>query len=130
MRLLLDTHVWVWTLLDTGRVGSKARSAIESAANEIWLSPISVWEAMLLGDGTKLRLRPDPASWVRQSLAAWPLVEAPITHEIAVSSRRISLAHDDPADRFLAATAKLLNLTLVTADERLLRCREVKTLRA
>ena len=54
--------------------------------------------------------------------------EAPITHEIAAESRRIGLTHRDPADRFLAATAKVLDLTLVTADKRLLACKEIRTL--
>ena len=46
--------------------------------------------------------------------------EAPVTHDVAILSRQIDLAHQDPADRFLAATALVFHLTLVTADERLL----------
>ena len=55
---------------------------------------------------------------------------APVGVEIAIASRRLDLPHDDPADRFLAATAQVLDLTLVTADERLLACRDMRTLRA
>lgn len=54
--------------------------------------------------------------------------EAPITHEIVLESRRIDLPHEDPADRFLSATAKVLDLTLVTADERLLGAEHFKVL--
>lgn len=128
MRLLLDTHIWFWWHGSSNRLGPRARRAIESAANELWLSPISVWEAVNLADRGRLRLDPDPISWVNDSLVALPVREAPITHEIALVSRRLDLEHDDPADRFLVATAKVLGLTLVTADERLLGCKQIDLL--
>jgi PIN domain nuclease of toxin-antitoxin system len=53
-------------------------------------------------------------------VSALPRREAALTHDIAVASRRLTLSHDDPADRFLAATAQVLGLTLVTADARLI----------
>ena len=52
---------------------------------------------------------------------AIPRQEAPLTHDIAVMSRQLALSHQDPADRFLAATALVMGLTLVTADKRLLQ---------
>ena len=55
------------------------------------------------------------------------LREAPLTYEIAVAAESLSL-HSDPADRFLAGTAKVLGLTLVTADHRLLGLGEIATL--
>jgi PIN domain nuclease of toxin-antitoxin system len=55
---------------------------------------------------------------------ALPRREAPLTHDIAVASRRLALSYQDPADRFLAATAAVLGLTLVTADDRLLQSEE------
>ena len=54
--------------------------------------------------------------------------QAALTHDVAFESRRLSLSTEDPADRFLAATAKVYDLTLVTADERLLALREIKVL--
>ena len=130
MKFLLDTHVWYWLLSGTGRWTSRSRAALESPDNELWLSPISAWEVMRLGDSGRLRLNPDPVTWVRASLTALPLREAALSHEVALASRRIALSHEDPADRFLAATAKIFDLSLVTADERLLACREIRTLRA
>lgn len=130
MKLLLDTHVWVWMRLDPGRLGARARRRIEDSANELWLSPISAWELLQLADRGRLRLGPDAPAWIRNSIATMAVSVAPIGVEIAIASRRIDLPHDDPADRLLAATAKLLDLTLVTADERLLSCREMKSLRA
>ncbi len=128
MKLLLDTHIWVWWHGRSARLDARARRALEAATNELWLSPVSVWEAVRLADTNRLRLDPDPVRWVRDSLFALPLREAAITHEIALASRRLELDHDDPADRFLVATAKVLGLTLVTADERLLACKQIDLL--
>ena len=68
----------------------------------------------------------DRRSWVRRPTA--PFREAPLTHEIALVSRRLPLPQHDPVDRFLAATALVLDLTLVTADASLLRLGEIATL--
>jgi len=120
MRLLLDTHVWLWALLEPERLTVQARAALEAPDNEIWLSPISVWEALLLAERGRLSV-PSPAHrWIREMVAVVPRREAPLTHEVAVVSREIDLPHQDPADRFLVATARVFDLTLVTADERLL----------
>ena len=121
MRLLLDTHIWLWGLLEPERLSDSVRSAMQSPANELWLSPVSVWEAMILAERGRLTVAGDPRIWVRQMVDAIPRREAPLTHEIAIMSRQVALEHSDPADRFLAATACVLDLTLVTADERLLR---------
>ncbi len=68
----------------------------------------------------------DPYSWVER--ASEQLREAPLTREIVSMGLALPLAHADPADRFLAATAKLLKLTLVTADQRLLGLGEIASL--
>ncbi len=130
MKLLLDTHVWVWMRLDPDRLDARSRRRIEDSSNALWFSPISAWELLQLADRGRLHLAPDAPTWIRNSIATMAVTVAPIGVEIAIASRRIALPHDDPADRLLAATAKVLDLTLVTADERLLGCREIKTLRA
>ncbi len=61
-------------------------------------------------------------------LTAGPFREASLTHAVAQQSRRLSLEHSDPADRFVAATAVVYDLTLVTADARLLRGKGYRTL--
>ena len=124
MKLLLDTHIWLWALLEPERLAGDVRAALQAPENELWLSPISVWEAMVLAERGRLSVKSDAQDWVRQMVDAIPRREAPLTHEIALMSRQLSLAHQDPADRFLAATARVLDLTLVTADERLLASTE------
>lgn len=128
MKLLLDTHIWLWALLDPDRLTARVRAALQSGENELWLSPISVWEATLLAERGRVRVASDATTWVRQLLDAMPRREAAITNDIAIMSRQLTLTHQDPADRFLAATACVMGLTLVTADERLLGCTEYDVL--
>ena len=128
MKLLLDTHIWLWALLDPERLSPAVRAALASAENELWLSPISVWEAHLLAERGRVRVDAAPADWVARMVSALPRREAALTHDIAMASRRLTLSHEDPADRFLAATAQVLGLTLVTADARLLGSTEYAVL--
>ena len=125
MKLLLDTHIWLWGLREPNRLGPRTLSNLRDSANEIWLSPISTWEALLLHTKGKIRLSVDLVEWLAESTAG--LREALLTHEIALVAQQLQL-HQDPADRFLAATAQVLDLTLVTADERLLDSANIKTL--
>ncbi len=124
MNLLLDTHIWLWALLEPERLSPAVRAALSSTENELWLSPISVWEAMLLAERGRVRVDTSPTEWVQRMVSALPRREAALTHDIAVASRQLTLSHEDPADRFLAATAQVLGLTLVTADARLLESKE------
>ena len=126
MKLLLDTHIWLWSLQDTKRLGRRVLHELKNPENELWLSPISTWEALTLNAKGRIQLPLDLSAWVAQATA--PLQEAPLTHEIALASRRLTLPHNDPADRFLAATAQLLRLTLVTADTNLLGLGDISTL--
>ena len=128
MRLLLDTHIWVWSLLDPSRLSRRVRAELESPDNELWLSPISAWELLVLIEKGRVEVDKESVQWVAEVSRAAALREAALTHEVAGESRVIDLPHQDPADRFLAATARVYDLTLVTADERLLSSRRISTL--
>lgn len=128
MRALLDTHIWLWAQLDPDRLGPTVRRHLDDPSTELWLSPISVWETILLADRGRVRLDPSPEAWVEQRLRATPMREAVLDRHVALASRRVDLAHDDPADRFLAATAAVHDLTLVTADARLLAAKSIQVL--
>jgi len=126
LKLLLDTHIWIWSLNDPERLGKRVLQEMRDPANQVWLSPVSTWEALVLNAKGRLQLPPDLADWVARATA--PFREAPLTHEIAFASRWLPLPSQDPADRFLAATARVLSLTLVTADASLLGLGEIATL--
>ena len=112
------------------RISPGARKALSKPENTLVLSPVSVWEAVLLAEKGRVDLAPDPWSWIRMALATRPLKEVPLTHEVALRSRSVRLPHDDPADRFIAATAMVNGLTLVTADRSLLECPDIRVLSA
>ncbi len=130
MTLLLDTHVWLWSLLRPERLSEEATCALNDSANTLALSPISLWETLVLAEGGRVLLHPDPWSWVRTSLRIRPLRQMPLTFEIALASRTIRIDGNDPADRFLAATAVVHDLTLLTADTSLLRSPDIRTVAA
>jgi PIN domain nuclease of toxin-antitoxin system len=121
VKLLLDTHIWIWSLLQPERLTKAVSKALTHADSELWLSPISVWEFLLLVEKRRVRVPVAPAAWVESALLKAPMNDASLTREVAIRSRAIRLGHQDPADRFLAATAQVYDLTLVTEDEQLLK---------
>lgn len=117
MNLLLDTHAWIWRLLDPDRLSEAAEQAISDRENELFLSPISTWEALVLARKGRLELRPSPAEWVLDALRRSAPSAAPLSHGIAMRSEALDgFASEDPADRFLVATALEHELTVVTTD--------------
>ncbi|MGI8631699.1 MAG: type II toxin-antitoxin system VapC family toxin [Solirubrobacterales bacterium] len=118
MRLLLDTHVWLWRLLAPEKLTQVAEQAIAGADSEIHLSPISTWEALVLARKGRVELRPTPAEWVLAALRRTAAASVPLTHEIAMRAEALDgFGSHDPADRFLVAAALENDLTIVTADQ-------------
>ncbi len=128
MKLLLDTHIWIWAVLRPEKLGRRVRRELQRAANELYLSPVSIWEAWHLERRGRLRLKQDFSQWVDEVLARAPLREAPFTFAVARTASRIELPQSDLGDLFLAATASAFDLTLVTTDSQLLACSWLKTL--
>jgi len=125
LKLLLDTHIWLWSLSEPRRVGRGVLVQLKNQDNELWLSPMSTYEALTLYYKGRFEIDGDLSEWLARATAGTR--EAPLTHEIALVARQLSM-HQDPADRILAATAEVLDLTLVTADERLLGLGTIRTL--
>ncbi|MGL5939754.1 MAG: type II toxin-antitoxin system VapC family toxin [Waterburya sp.] len=128
MNFLLDTHIWIWYLSENIRLSEKLRTEIANPKNKIWLSPISIWETYLLATKGRIILKPTPEIWIKDGLQELKTKEAPLCNEIALLSHQIELEHNDPADRFIAATAIHLNLILITIDEKLVNADWLKTL--
>ena len=120
MNVLLDTHVWIWLLLDPERVRQDVRDMLVRADTTLHLSPINAWEAMYAVQRGSVAAEVSPREWVKWALAAVPHRDAPLTSAVAILSREIDVPHRDPGDRFLAASAAVYDLTLVTADKLLL----------
>ena len=122
MKLLLDTHIWIWALNQPDQLSAKVRRALQKPTNELYLSPISIWEARHLERRGRIRLRQPFEVWVKQALERAPMREAPFTLAVSLLAVTIELPQPDPGDVFLAATAITSGLTLVTADEQLIGC--------
>ena len=128
MKLLLDTHIRVWSVADDSRLTDTVRRVVEDPSHELWISSISTWEVLILAERGHLVLEPDARSWVRQALSDAPVREAPVTIDVALASRAVRLDNQDPADRFIAASAMVFGLTLVTADGDLCDCPDIDVL--
>ena len=133
-RLLLDTHALVWTA--AGTLESAAADAIVAAAQTggVLVSSVSAWELGLLArpraGAPRLRLAPTPEAWFETLLAQGGFTEAPLTIDIALAASRLpGDFHHDPADRLLVATARELDIPLVTRDRRILDYGEAGHLR-
>jgi PIN domain nuclease of toxin-antitoxin system len=128
LKFLLDTHIWLWNSLQPSRLTPRVARELDNPENELWLSPVSLWELRLLYDKGRVRLIPDAVNWINESLARMNLREAPLTFEVALAVSAMNLPHNDPADGFIAATAKVFGLTLVTADEQLAALADIAVL--
>jgi PIN domain nuclease of toxin-antitoxin system len=122
MQLLLDTCAVIYRA-EGEEMSEASIAAIDRAAkaNGVLISPVSAWEIGLLchPDRRKpLQLSMDPGAWFQRVMDEPGAAEAFLTHEIALQSTRLPGAfHRDPADRFLVATARALNVPIVTRDE-------------
>jgi PIN domain nuclease of toxin-antitoxin system len=130
VRFLLDTHVWLWSRLEPERLAGEVARDLADPGVELWLSPISVWELLMLIERGRVSVDAPAREWVEAALRSVPMRDAAVTREVALVSRSIAVTHDDPADRFLAATALVYDLTLLTADRRLLQAEGLLTRRA
>ena len=120
MKLLLDTHIWLWSVLDPSKLNERVSLLLRDRSSDLWLSPISLWELAVLCERGRIELHGGLWRWIDEARRSAPIREAPLTGEIVRAMDRIELPHRDPADRFLAATAVALDLRLVTSDTRLL----------
>lgn len=115
MKLLLDTHALMWWDSDPARLTAAALAAIRDPANEVWLSVVSVWEALIKSQLGKPALRvPLPDIVAQQQANGLRILTVTLTHVLAVEN--LPPIHRDPFDRLLTAQAVAENAEFVTAD--------------
>lgn len=113
MRILLDTHLILWWLVNSPSLSGEARTLISAPENTVFVSAVSLWEIWLKASLGKLRLPADfEAKFAAESFESLPLTAAQ-TREVAL----LPWHHRDPFDRMLVAQAKTEKLTLLTVDE-------------
>ncbi len=116
MRVLLDTHSWLWMVGDSGRLADSSRGLLRDPANELFLSAASAWEMAIKYAAGKLRLPQPPAALITQWMAEVRMGALPILHAHALRAGELPLHHRDPFDRLLIAQGQIEGLTVLTAD--------------
>jgi PIN domain nuclease of toxin-antitoxin system len=117
--IVLDTHAWVWWVAKPEKLGKKAKRMIDKAVR-VGLADISVWEVAAKAESGKLRFDRPYDVWIDEALVEDPRLELlHLLPRIAIEAVTLSWAHRDPADRFIVATARVHDATLVTADEQI-----------
>ena len=130
MRYLLDTHVWIWARENPANVPQGVRKLILSPASmPLGLSEISPWEAAKKASARKLTLSAPVRQWLTDAVQA-PFVRLlPLSIDVAYEANHLpGEFHRDPADQIIVATARQHDLTLITADRRILAYPHVRTL--
>lgn len=121
MRYLLDTHVWLWSLVSPDRIGQQAVAVMQDAASTLCLSAASSWEIAIKYHLGKLPLPDKPESFVLPRLTRDGIESIPVQHGHAVRVAELPNHHRDPFDRLLIATAQVEDLTILTADRQISR---------
>ena len=121
MRLLVDTHCWLWYLLSPERLNTSAREHLQNPAHQIYFSAASAWEIVIKYGLGKLKLPLSPRQYIPSRLAALGHESLPITQEHTLGVEGLPAHHKDPFDRILIAQTLVEDLELVTADESLKR---------
>ena len=116
MRLLLDTHVFLWYISADPKLPPRFRTEIQDPANDVYLSVVSVWEAVIKHGLGKLPLPAPPASYLPQQRDAHGIATLPIDEDAMRHLAGLPPLHRDPFDRLLVAQALEHLLTVVTID--------------
>ena len=113
--ILLDTCSLLWLGFNAPELSPKMREAIE-VASVIYVSPISIWEIALKYKKGKLKLATPPREWYDIVQRQYGIMFVPLTPGIAFRAVELSEVHQDPADRFIIATALENDLPVLTTD--------------
>jgi PIN domain nuclease of toxin-antitoxin system len=121
MRLLLDTHAFLWYITNDNRLSLDTANAISEGSNDVYLSVVSVWETLVKYQLGKLNLPAPADQYPQQQQEQHGIVALPL--EAAAASRLLELPahHRDPFDRMLVCQAIHHDLTIVTSDEQVAR---------
>lgn len=116
MKVLLDTHAFLWWIADDPQLSVRARQIMEAADTELFLSAASGWEIAIKSHLGKLRLPTDLESFVAEQLRINAIQVLPIQMSHALRVFRLPNHHRDPFDRMLVAQSQLEQLPILTGD--------------
>jgi PIN domain nuclease of toxin-antitoxin system len=119
VRLLLDTHVWLWMISAEDRLSPATRTLLRDPATELYLSVAAVWEIGLKHAAGKLRYSGSPSVQLPIHIKRSGVSVLGIAVEHALVAAALPMHHRDPFDRLMIAQAQTEELTLATVDDRL-----------
>jgi PIN domain nuclease of toxin-antitoxin system len=116
MKILLDTHIFLWALLERGKLSTKTIEILENSENELFLSVASSWEIAIKWAKGSLILPFEPKLFVPQAISEVGIKTLSITNKDVLSIADLPPIHKDPFDRLLITQANLNELLLLTND--------------
>ena len=116
-RLLLDTHVWLWSITTPGKLGREGLTLLENTVNELFLSAASAWEIAIKYRLGRLPLPEPPHKFIPPRLIRDGIKPLPVEHHHACHVANLPDLHRDPFDRLLIAQAQTERLAFITADQ-------------
>jgi len=119
MKILLDTHVWLWTLISPQRIPLDVREIFAERKNPLLLSAASSWEIAIKYRLGRLPLPEPPSQFIPPRLMRDGIEPLSVQHDHAQAVAELPAHHKDPFDRLLIAQARIERLVLVTADPKL-----------
>ena len=126
--IILDTHIWVWWVQGDQRLTAQHKELIQTHQNSgLGVSLYSCWEVAKLVEYSRLDLPCELEEWFELALAYPGIQCLEITLPIIIASTRLTGFHKDPADQIIVATAKVLDLPLLTVDQKILSYGDVRT---
>ena len=117
MRLLLDTHTFIWLDASPDQLSAEAHDILQDPGNDLLLSMVSVWEIQLKAQLGRLDLRRDLAGIIQDQRESNGIELLPITLSHILALSELPPHHGDPFDRLLISQSRVDNLVLVTKDE-------------
>lgn len=130
--IILDTHILVWWVSGDSQLSDKAKQAIEKELNSdgaVLVSSITAWEVSMLVSKDRLILTMDVDTWLKTVNDIECVSFVPVDNKVAIESTRLpGEFQKDPADRMIVSLARNMSVPLVTADEKILNYKHVKTI--
>ena len=117
MKLLLDTHAFLWYISNDPRLPQYAYDAVRDKSNEVYLSVVSVWEILVKYQIGKLPLPAPADEFVEASRSAHRMADLPLDRQAVSRLLSLPMHHRDPFDRMLICQALNDDLTIITSDE-------------
>ncbi|MEL7352151.1 MAG: type II toxin-antitoxin system VapC family toxin [Cyanobacteria bacterium P01_A01_bin.116] len=117
MKILLDTHIFLWFISGDTRLSTNVRNAICDPQNEVYLSTVSVWEVIVKYQLGKLPLPENPETYLPKQRDLHKITSLPLDENSVAKLAKLPPIHRDPFDRMLICQALQNDLTIATVDQ-------------